>query len=100
MKVAVFKLLVFSLIFLVSPLTTMASGENPVTRTTDDLSDNYTGKRKRNSASPASKKHLSRQSKRARASIRRNEKRNKKQLRYRTKKQRKQKRFSARDCFR
>ncbi len=63
-------------------------------------SDNYTGKRKRNSGSLASKKAMSRQSKRARASIKRNEKRNKQQLRHRTKKQRKQRKFSSRDTFR
>lgn len=99
MKALVCKLLVFSLIFLVSPWT-MASFENGTTENVDDLSDNYTGKRKRNTASPASKKALSRQPKRARTSIRHNEKRNKKQLRYRSKKQRKQKKFSRRDCFR
>lgn len=98
MKAMMFKLLVFSLVFLVSPLT-MASLENRTTENVDDLSDNYTGKRKRNTASPASRKAMSRQSKRARMSIKRNEKRNKKQLRYRSKKQRKQKKFSRRDCF-
>ncbi|MCE3296754.1 MAG: hypothetical protein K0R65_2468 [Crocinitomicaceae bacterium] len=97
MKAVVFKFSFLLLVLFVSPVV-LASFDAVVENV--GPSDNYIGKRKRNSGSMASKKAMSRQSKRARASIKRNEKRNKQQLRYRTKKQRKQKRFSSHDCFR
>lgn len=72
--------------------TKTADKENP--------SDNYTGKRKRNSASPASKRALSRQPKHAQHSIKKNEKRNRKNLKQRSKKQKRQHRYSKVKTFR
>lgn len=73
----------------------------PIVNGTENVGDdNYVGKRKRNTPSQASKRSLSRQSKKAKISIRRNDRNNKKNLRHRTKKQKKQKRFSRVKTFR
>lgn len=62
--------------------------------------DNYTGKRKKNGGSPASRKALSKQTKHAQHSIKRNEKRNRRELKQRNKRQKRQRRYSRTKTFR
>jgi len=61
---------------------------------------NNSGKKKKNSPSPASRRALSSQPKRIQNSIKRNEKRNRKNLKHRAKKQKRQKHYSRTKTFR
>ena len=67
---------------------------------TESIKDKKIGKRKRNVASPASKRALQRQPKHIKSSIKRNDRRNKKMLKHRSKKQKRQHKYSKRKTFR